>query len=171
MLFVSSTDPGQSLYVYPCSLASIIDIYHMSYSFVPYNYLSLLLIALKWIWLGLCINLDNRLVAYIISSLIVVRYSNLFIKLLNVDVSSFLYPSAFYNFPLVMSGVAITLHPIILNFFRRLLVYFFCKINISSFSWLIFIRKKWCIKPKFIFSKVFITSFLNYWIISLLFPI
>jgi hypothetical protein len=51
-------------------------------------------------------NLENRLVAYIIYGLVVVRYSKLPIKLLNVDASIFFYPSSFRNFSLFTNGVA-----------------------------------------------------------------
>lgn len=79
-------------------------------------------------------ELDSKLVAYIISGLVVVRYSKFPIKLLNIDAFTFFYLSFFCNFSLVTGGVATALHVVILNFFRRFFVYFFYEINIPSFS-------------------------------------
>jgi hypothetical protein len=62
-------------------------------------------------------SLDSRLVACIISSLVVVKYNKLPIKLLNVDASVFFYLTSFCNFLLVTSRVTTDLHHVILNFF------------------------------------------------------
>lgn len=63
-----------------------------------------------------CINLDNKLVANIISGLKAVTYIKLAIMLLYKMLSTFLPQSSFINFAIEASGVVIVLQPQLLYF-------------------------------------------------------
>jgi len=82
VLFMSSTDPAQSLSENPYNLNS----WHFSNltpkSIVPLIYLSILFAAIKCISLAQCINRERRLTTNSISGLVAMRYIKHPIKLL-----------------------------------------------------------------------------------------
>ena len=87
-------------------------------------YLKTLLAALKCNSVGESINLDNILVANIISGLVPHRYNKHPTKLLYIDASKGLEPSSFFNFSHWTTGMLTNLLFSISNFLRISLAYF-----------------------------------------------
>uniref|UniRef100_A0A7C8Z9U4 Uncharacterized protein n=1 Tax=Opuntia streptacantha TaxID=393608 RepID=A0A7C8Z9U4_OPUST len=73
VLFLSSTQPAQSLSQYPNNLKSELLEYQIPKSVVPAIYRSTLLAAPRCCLVGLCINLDNTLTENMISGRVCVK--------------------------------------------------------------------------------------------------
>ena len=98
VLFKSSCDLSQSLFVKPRSFKLEHFLKNTPKEIVLYMYLKMHFAALRWFLVGMCINLDKTLVAYIMPSLVIDKYNKESIMLLKIEGSINSEPSLDFSF-------------------------------------------------------------------------
>jgi hypothetical protein len=125
--FLSSTKPAQFESIYPHNLGSLLLLYRIPNSSVPFTYLITRFIVVQCSTFNAIINLEMKLTAKLRSGLVVVRYINF--------PTSYLYSDSLNAFETVLAeifspfsiGVGDIFQSSILNLSNKILAYFACE--------------------------------------------
>jgi len=128
--FLSLTIPTQSKFVYPHSRGSLLLLYRMPKSSVPFTHLYTHLATVRCSTFGTIMNLEMKFIGKLKSGLVAVRYIELSTRCLYTNSLIALESVLVESFIPFSIGVDMILQFVILNLSSKLLAYFVCAIKI-----------------------------------------